>query len=155
MKLKFDFIDRELALPSIIFFPFLGKVLFDVQNSRVPSKRELADREGIVKDLTAFVKKFYPTATLTLFGSSVNGFSFARSDLDLSLTFEDHPTDENLNCIDIIEKLAEELKKKQGMINVQSITSAKVPIIKFTHKPTRIEGDISLYNILGMYALEI
>ena len=59
----------------------------------------MADREGIVKDLTAFVKKFYPTATLTLFGSSVNGFSFARSDLDLSLTFEDHPTDENLNSI--------------------------------------------------------
>ena len=36
------------------------------------------------------------------------------------------------------------------MINVQSITSAKVPIIKFVHKNTRIEGDISLYNILAL-----
>ena len=38
------------------------------------------------------------------------------------------------------------------MKNVQAITSAKVPIIKFTslgQYKTRIEGDISLYNILA------
>ena len=39
-----------------------------------------------------------------------------------------------------------------GVRNVQAITSAKVPIIKFTslgQYKTRIEGDISLYNILA------
>ena len=96
------------------YVKLVDHVLTEVRNSRVPSGREMASRESIVRDLISFVKKFYPTATLTLFGSSVNGFSFARSDLDLSLTFEDHPTDENLDSINIIENLAEELKKKQG-----------------------------------------
>ena len=132
------------------YVKMLDHIMHDVKKSRVPSDRELKDREAIVKDLTLFVKQIYPTATLTLFGSSVNGFSFARSDLDLSMTFEDHLTDEKLDYAEIIEKLGERLKQKQGMINVQSITSAKVPIIKFTHKVTRIEGDISLYNILAL-----
>jgi terminal uridylyltransferase len=79
----------------------------------------------------------------------VNGFSFSRSDLDISLTFNDHQTDDDLDSIDIIEQLADKLKKVYGIVNVQAITSAKVPIIKFTHFDTRLEGDISLYNILA------
>jgi terminal uridylyltransferase len=36
-----------------------------------------------------------------------------------------------------------------GIRNIQAITSAKVPIIKFVHYPTQIEADISLYNVLA------
>ena len=79
----------------------------------------------------------------------MNGFSFSKSDLDISLTFTDHETDEDLNSIEIIENLAEKLQKKAGILNVQAITSAKVPIIKFTTKMPKIECDISLYNILA------
>jgi len=32
--------------------------------------------------------------------------------------------------------------------NVLPITTAKVPIVKFKHARTRLEGDISLYNTL-------
>ena len=32
---------------------------------------------------------------------------------------------------------------------LQPITSAKVPIVKFYHSPTRVEADISLYNVLA------
>jgi hypothetical protein len=35
--------------------------------------------------------------------------------LDISLTFTDHPTDENVNAIEIIDKLAEKLKRMQGI----------------------------------------
>ena len=104
-----------------------------------------------MKELTDFVRKDadFAQAVLTVFGSSVNGFSFSKSDLDISLTFTDHETDEDLDAIEIIENLAAKLQKKQGLINVQAITSAKVPIIKFTNKFPKIEMDISLYNILG------
>ena len=91
----------------------------------------------------------YPKAVLTVFGSSVNGFSFSKSDLDISLTFTDHDTDEDLNAIEIIEDLAQKLKLKSGIWQVEAITSAKVPIIKFANKMPRIECDISLYNILA------
>jgi len=32
--------------------------------------------------------------------------------------------------------------------NVVAITTAKVPIVKFKHARTQLEGDISLYNTL-------
>ena len=63
--------------------------------------------------------------------------------------FSDHETGDDLPSISIIENLAEKLTTKQGLINVQAITSAKVPIIKFTNKMPKIESDISLYNILA------
>ena len=33
--------------------------------------------------------------------------------------------------------------------HVQQIRGAKVPIVKFYHGPTRVEADISLYNVLA------
>ena len=49
----------------------------------------------------------------------------------------------------IIETLANTLKKHRGVVyNVLPITTAKVPIVKFKHVRTQLEGDISLYNTL-------
>ena len=55
----------------------------------------------------------------TVFGSSVNGFAFSKSDLDISLTFYDHETNADLDSIGIIEGLADRLKKMAGIRNVQ------------------------------------
>ena len=79
----------------------------------------------------------------------MNGFAFAKSDLDISLTFRNYQTDSELDAIGIIEVLADRLKNMHGIRNIQAITSAKVPIIKFLHYETHVEGDISLYNILA------
>lgn len=35
-----------------------------------------------------------------------------------------------------------------GLRNILPITTAKVPIVKFEHKQSGLEGDISLYNTL-------
>ena len=48
----------------------------------------------------------------------------------------------------MIEELAKKLKKHRGLYNVFPITSAKVPIVKFIHRRSGLEGDISLYNTL-------
>ena len=40
------------------------------------------------------------------------------------------------------------LKKQKTLYNVFPITTAKVPIVKFKHRPLQLEGDISLYNTL-------
>ncbi|KAG7487658.1 hypothetical protein MATL_G00025850 [Megalops atlanticus] len=53
-----------------------------------------------------------------------------------------------LNCKEIIEGLAKILKKHTGLRNILPITTAKVPIIKFEHRQSGLEGDISLYNTL-------
>lgn len=39
--------------------------------------------------------------------------------------------------------------------SIEERTSAKVPIVKFRHKKTNVEGDISLYNTLALQNTEL
>ena len=56
---------------------------------------------------------------------------------------------QSLNAPEIVEKLAKILKKNRDLYAVTPIPTAKVPIVKFVHRPSRLEGDISLYNMLA------
>ena len=55
---------------------------------------------------------------------------------------------QGLNLSQIVESLAHKLKQHRDLYAVQAICFAKVPIVKFIHRPTNLEGDISLYNTL-------
>uniref|UniRef100_A0A667YV52 RNA uridylyltransferase n=1 Tax=Myripristis murdjan TaxID=586833 RepID=A0A667YV52_9TELE len=117
-----------------------------------PSAVEQQKREQILASLERFIRKEYnDKAQLCLFGSSKNGFGFRDSDLDICMTLEGHDTAEKLNCKEIIEGLAKVLKKHTGLRNILPITTAKVPIVKFEHRQSGLEGDISLYNTLAQH----
>ncbi|XP_056131805.1 terminal uridylyltransferase 4 isoform X2 [Lampris incognitus] len=117
-----------------------------------PSPIEHQKREQILASLERFIRKEYnDKAQLCLFGSSKNGFGFRDSDLDICMTLEGHETAEKLNCKEIIEGLAKVLKKHTGLRNILPITTAKVPIVKFEHRQSGLEGDISLYNTLAQH----
>uniref|UniRef100_A0A4W5K8B9 Poly(A) RNA polymerase mitochondrial-like central palm domain-containing protein n=1 Tax=Hucho hucho TaxID=62062 RepID=A0A4W5K8B9_9TELE len=60
-------------------------------------------------------------------------------------------TAEGLDCISIIESLDRLLRKHPGLRNILPITTAKVPIVKFYHVRTGLEGDISLHNTLASH----
>uniref|UniRef100_A0A0K2SYH5 C2H2-type domain-containing protein n=1 Tax=Lepeophtheirus salmonis TaxID=72036 RepID=A0A0K2SYH5_LEPSM len=114
------------------------------------SMSQLHERELIIKEMAVFIRKSgYPTAVLTVYGSSDNGFGFKDSDLDLCLTFSDHETSENIDSKNVIEKVAKIIEKMNSICQIRAVTSAKVPIIKFVHQPTSLEGDISFYNCLA------
>jgi hypothetical protein len=51
--------------------------------------------------------------------------------------------------VKVIKDLQDKLKKLDVMSNLVPITTAKVPILKFYHIPSELEGDISIYNTLG------
>lgn len=53
-----------------------------------------------------------------------------------------------MDVVGIIEELTKKLKTHKGLYNVFPITTAKVPIVKFKHRRSQLEGDISLYNLL-------
>ncbi|XP_045081587.1 terminal uridylyltransferase 7 isoform X1 [Coregonus clupeaformis] len=112
---------------------------------------EVGVREHILLDLESFVKRQFTGARLRLFGSSKNGFGFKQSDLDICMVLDGEDTAEGLDCISIIESLARLLRKHPGLRNILPITTAKVPIVKFYHVRTGLEGDISLYNTLALY----
>ncbi|XP_071342620.1 terminal uridylyltransferase 4 [Trachinotus anak] len=117
-----------------------------------PTIIEQQKREQILAGLERFIRKEYnDKAQLCLFGSSKNGFGFRDSDLDICMTLEGHETAEKLNCKEIIEGLAKVLKKHTGLRNILPITTAKVPIVKFEHRQSGLEGDISLYNTLAQH----
>ncbi|KAL1022737.1 hypothetical protein UPYG_G00031670 [Umbra pygmaea] len=117
-----------------------------------PSTVEQQKREQILAILERFIRKEYnEKAQLCLFGSSKNGFGFRDSDLDICMTLEGHDTAEKLNCKEIIEGLAKMLKKHTGLRNILPITTAKVPIVKFEHRQSGLEADISLYNTLAQH----
>uniref|UniRef100_A0A8C5U3J1 Terminal uridylyl transferase 4 n=1 Tax=Malurus cyaneus samueli TaxID=2593467 RepID=A0A8C5U3J1_9PASS len=117
-----------------------------------PPLSEQQNREHILASLERFIRKEYnDKARLCLFGSSKNGFGFRDSDLDICMTLEGHENAEKLNCKEIIEGLAKVLKKHPGLRNILPITTAKVPIVKFEHRRSGLEGDISLYNTLAQH----
>jgi terminal uridylyltransferase len=55
---------------------------------------------------------------------------------------------QGINSVEIIEELGRRLRKHRTFYNVLPIVTAKVPIVKFKHRPSQLDGDISLYNTL-------
>lgn len=91
-----------------------------------------------------------PEAYLTLFGSSRNGFSLEKADLDICLKYKNKDgIDESMDVKDIIVGISRILEDHTDISDVQAIASAKVPIVKFHHDPFGVDGDISLYNVLA------
>lgn len=133
------------------FLSVLNKVCEQCYTDFAPDELEVSVRENILKDLENFVRRQFAGARLQLFGSSKNGFGFRQSDLDICMVLEGQDSIDDVDCITIIESLARLLKKHPGLKNILPITTAKVPIVKFYHVQTELEGDISLYNTLALH----
>ncbi|KAK5599251.1 hypothetical protein CRENBAI_023958 [Crenichthys baileyi] len=149
-----DFKKVELdPLPLLTpdFLRVLNRVCEQCYSDFAPDDLENGVREFILKDLENFVRRQFAGARLQLFGSSKNGFGFRQSDLDICMVLEGKETMEDVDCINIIKGLARQLKKHPGLKNILPITTAKVPIVKFYHIRTGLEGDISLYNTLALH----
>ncbi|XP_073527049.1 terminal uridylyltransferase 7 [Phyllobates terribilis] len=149
-----DFKKIELEpLPPLTtkFRLLLDQVCIQCYEDFCPTSLEDKAREHIRYDLEDFIRREFKGARLNLFGSSKNGFGFKQSDLDICMTFEGLETAEELDSIKTIEELARHLKRHQGLRNILPITTAKVPIVKFYHARSGLEGDISLYNTLALH----
>ncbi|OCT85019.1 terminal uridylyltransferase 4 isoform X1 [Xenopus laevis] len=134
------------------FREILDRVCKRCYDELSPNACEQQNREQILAYLERFIRKeFINHARLCLFGSSKNGFGFRDSDLDICMTLEGHENAKKLNCKEIIDGLAKVLKRHPGLRNILAITTAKVPIVKFEHKESGVEGDISLYNTLAQH----
>uniref|UniRef100_A0A671QZN1 CCHC-type domain-containing protein n=1 Tax=Sinocyclocheilus anshuiensis TaxID=1608454 RepID=A0A671QZN1_9TELE len=71
------------------------------------------------------------------------------------MTLEGQDTAEGLDSMAVIESLTKALRKHHALRNILPITTAKVPIVKFYHTKTGLEGDISLYNTLALHNTEL
>uniref|UniRef100_A0A9J8AUS1 C2H2-type domain-containing protein n=2 Tax=Cyprinus carpio TaxID=7962 RepID=A0A9J8AUS1_CYPCA len=133
---------------TLDFVKLLNEVCEQCYRDFAPDDVEVKVREHILQDFENFLRCQVPGAKLVLFGSSKNGFGFKQSDLDICMTLEGLDTAEGLDSMAVIESLTKALRKHHGLRNILPITTAKVPIVKFYHTKTGLEGDISLYNTL-------
>lgn len=134
-----------------VFLSVLDKVCEQCHTDFAPSDLEERVRDYILQDLQTFVRRHFAGARLQLFGSSKNGFGFRQSDLDICMMLDGQESVDDNDYIRVIESLARQLRKHTGLKNILPITTAKVPIVKFYHVQTGLEGDISLYNTLALH----
>nr|CAB3267384.1 terminal uridylyltransferase 4 [Phallusia mammillata] len=140
------------ALPNLTpeLRDMLDRVSQSVMGLYMPSREELNQRQHICSNLTRYLQYNYNShSTMQLFGSSKNGFGFKGSDLDICLTLDNNDNGEGLDFVSIIEDVARCLRRCGDLRGILPITTAKVPIVKFEHRSTGLEGDISLYNLLA------
>ncbi|XP_056447652.1 terminal uridylyltransferase 7 isoform X1 [Gadus chalcogrammus] len=149
---------EPLPAMTAMFLKTLNQICEQCFKDFAPDKPEVSVREHILQDVENFIQKQFagqvfhcPSARLQLFGSSKNGFGFRQSDLDICMVLDGQETADDLDCISIIESMARLLRKHPGLRNILPITTAKVPIVKFYHVRTGLEGDISLYNTLALH----
>lgn len=55
-----------------------------------------------------------------------------------------------IDANDTLTKVVNCLKRSSELVEVFSITTAKVPIVKYHHKLSGLDGDISFYNLLAL-----
>ncbi len=102
-------------------------------------------RESLTRHLTGLLqRRFQRNAKVQAFGSSVTGLSLGTGDLDLCLSFKkDQPKK-------VLRKVAG-LLREEGMMDIQQIPKAKIPIVKFTDSRSGLDVDISIENRLAIY----
>ena len=88
---------------------------------------------------------------MTLFGSSVNGFGFQKSDLDICLRFGTDKPPTELDYSKEVADISRCLSEHKDIQNVKPIKRAKVPIVKFYLPSWDLDGDISFYNTLALH----
>lgn len=74
---------------SVLYIFVLINAVLLIIDKWIPDAWEIRKRDEIVHLLQNYISSIYPTAVLTLFGSSKNGFGSKRSDLDICLTFSE------------------------------------------------------------------
>ncbi|KFM71378.1 Terminal uridylyltransferase 4, partial [Stegodyphus mimosarum] len=141
---------QELPELSSSSMEKVDQVLQEICRDYVLPPKRIEARKAFVQDLETYVRKIYSRARLTLFGSSVNGFGFKKSDLDICLTFEGCKK-EDINIQRTMRVLKRHLRRNKDFENVLILSRAQIPIIKFNYTPGKFICDISFYNILAVH----
>ncbi|XP_033209774.1 poly(A) RNA polymerase, mitochondrial-like isoform X2 [Belonocnema kinseyi] len=114
----------------------------------------------------------FPDMEALPFGSSVNGFGKMGCDLDLYINFQSNRSEneesrlvfqtkrlhdnERHQCSDFVRIIGDLIEIfAPGIFNVTKILKARVPIVKFDHRITGVECDLSLSNMSAIYMSEL
>lgn len=117
----------------------ISKILKNVGDGKAKS------RISLTRHLTGLLeRRFQRNAKVEAFGSSVTGLSLGTGDLDLCLSFKREQPKK------VLRKVAG-LLREEGMMDIQQIPKATIPIVKFKDSRSGLDVDISIENRLAIY----
>ncbi|XP_022081933.1 speckle targeted PIP5K1A-regulated poly(A) polymerase-like isoform X2 [Acanthaster planci] len=114
---------------------------------------------GLICDLLQGVlEELLPGCRVAPFGSSTNGFGVQGCDLDVHLESPSSPRDDHTllditsaTPLDILTLVSDVIKRcVPSCHNVHVIPSARLPVVKLTHKESGVQCDISINNRLAL-----
>jgi len=151
---KFEFIHSKMIeefSPKEIDEKYFEKLENEISTSIkriLPHKSDSKQRESLTNHLSRTLGKKFKSSDVKPFGSSVTGLNIKGGDLDLCFVIP------GANQKSTIQNMAKVLRG-QGMENVQPITNAIVPILKFKDPRSGIHTDISVNNTLALHNTEL
>ena len=106
-------------------FNLLSDKAIHMTDILTPSKSCLQGRKSFMEKLGAILENEMKGFRAELFGSTVNGLGMASSDVDVALIGQNV-----MDPGDLIKDFARKLRN-YGMLNIYTVSKAKVPICKF------------------------
>lgn len=106
-----------------------------------PSEEELALRSSLIREMKTLVASLWDGATLETFGSHHTQMFLPNSDIDMVIFGIPSGTGP-------LFELAGKLEQDGMVTYLEVIDKARIPIVKFVHKATNIQVDVS-FNIGG------
>ncbi|KAM6965334.1 poly(A) RNA polymerase GLD2 [Aplochiton taeniatus] len=140
--------DTNRALQDYVNDPLSGQVaeLFEACQQQTS---DLERKEFWRVRLQREIHMLYPAARLYLTGSSMNGFGCRSSDADLCLVVKEGPMNQANDAISVLVYI-QYLFNKLPFLERPQLIRAKVPILKFREKSSRIEFDLNVNNTVGI-----
>ena len=134
----------EISEPSPDVLAGFVKPLQNTISSHSIHDSEIKRKDSLFNHLKKSVASKFPGSKLSAFGSAESGLSLKGGDFDLCLQIPD------ANEKKILKKIGGMLRG-QGMEDVQIITGAKVPIVKFIDPRSGLHVDISINYTLALH----
>lgn len=131
---------------------WLSLEIKDFVNYISPSQEEIKLRNGCVKRLKEAIEGFWKDAHLYVFGSYATDLYLPHSDIDMVVKTDDEYSTNLKDTRSALYQLSNYLKTKGIITNVEVISKAKVPIIKFIEVKSKIHVDISFERSNGIEA---
>ena len=143
----YSHLTSDIEIPSVTNLDELFVIEMDKEINKILKiigDGKASNRESLARHLKGALQRRFQHSKVESFGSSVTGLSLGTGDLDLCLSFKRKQPNAVLN------KVAG-LLKGEGMINIQQIKKAKIPIVKFNDPRSGLDVDISIENRLAIH----
>ncbi len=134
----------EIATPSPEELTGYIKPLDNTVSNNKVHNSDTKRRDSLFKHLEKSVASKFGGAKLSAFGSAESGLSLKGGDFDLCLQIPE------ANQKKVLKRIGGMLRG-QGMDDVQIISKAKVPIVKFIDPRSGLNVDISINNTLALH----